>query len=83
MDLLHRLDALVGLGFPVVVGASRKSFLGTLGAGGPGDRLPGSLAAGVWAAARGAHVVRVHDVLETVRALRVVDALVQRGHENL
>lgn len=75
LTLLRHLDQLVALGHPVVVGLSRKSFIGKLGAGEAGERLPGSLAAAALAVARGAHVVRAHDVLETVRAMRVADAL--------
>jgi dihydropteroate synthase len=54
---------------------SRKSFIGTLGAGEPGERLAGGVAAAVLAVSRGAHVVRSHDVLDTVRAMRVADAI--------
>ncbi len=75
LSLLRRLDVVTSLGYPVVVGVSRKSFLGKLGAGDIGNRLPGSIAAASFAVARGARVVRAHDVLETVRAIRVVDAL--------
>jgi dihydropteroate synthase len=77
LALLRHLDRLAELGQPVVVGVSRKSFIERLEGGGPGDRLPGSLAAGILAVARGAHVLRVHDVAETVRAVRVADALVR------
>ena len=77
LALLRGLDALVALGHPVVVGVSRKSFLARLGAGEPRERLPGSLAAATLAVARGANVVRVHDVLESVRALRVADAILR------
>lgn len=83
--LAHNLALLRGLPdvsaaidptLPVVVGASRKSFLGRLGAGDrPADRLAGSLAAAVAAALAGAAVVRAHDVLETRRALAIADAL--------
>ena len=60
----------------MLVGASRKRFLGALtGAEDPRDRLEGSLAAAILAAASGADVVRVHDVEATVRALRVGDAI--------
>ena len=80
LDLLRDLDRLVSLGHPVVVGVSRKSFIERLAGGGTGDRLPGSLAAASFAVANGAHVVRVHDVSETVRAMRVGDAL-RRGEK--
>jgi dihydropteroate synthase len=58
-----------------MVGASRKSFVGTLtGAASAGDRLEGSLAAAVWAVAHGAAMVRVHDVRPTVQAMGLVAA---------
>lgn len=75
LSLIRGLDTLAELGHPVVVGVSRKSFIGKVGAGEPGQRLPGSLAAATLAVLHGASVVRVHDVLETVRAMRVVDAV--------
>lgn len=77
LALLNRLDAIAALGHPVVIGVSRKSFIERLGGGGPGDRLPGSLAAAALAVSKGAQVVRAHDVLETVRAMRVADAIVR------
>jgi len=79
--LLARLDALLALGHPVLVAASRKSFLGALLAGPEGtprpveDRAEASLATAVLAAAAGAWGVRVHDVRATVDALRVVSAV--------
>jgi dihydropteroate synthase len=77
LALLRGLDALASLGHPVVVGVSRKSFIGRLGAGEPGARLPGSLAAAVLAVSRGANIVRAHDVADTVRAMRVADAILR------
>ncbi|MEM6294075.1 MAG: dihydropteroate synthase [Myxococcota bacterium] len=62
-------------GCPVMIGASRKSFIGALSEGGPQTRLPGSLAAAVVAVQRGASIVRVHDVAETVQALAVAAAV--------
>lgn len=83
LTLLRHLDTLTELGRPIVVGVSRKSFLKRLGAGDEADdRLAGSLAAATLAVAYGAHVIRVHDVLETVRAMRVADAVL-RGSESL
>jgi dihydropteroate synthase len=71
--LLRRLDALVATGLPVLVGTSRKSFLGALADDAPPhDRLEGSLATAVWAMAAGAAMVRVHDVAATVQAARLV-----------
>ncbi|HZY70171.1 MAG TPA: dihydropteroate synthase [Thermoplasmata archaeon] len=83
LELLTRLGELATLGYPVLVGASRKSFLGSLGGGdAPSDRLEASLAAAVVAALSGAAVVRVHDVAPTVRALAVADAI-RRGRERM
>ena len=80
LDLLRHLDILTTLGRPVVVGVSRKSFLKRLGGGNEAsERLAGSLAAAALAVARGAHVIRAHDVLETARALRVIDAILGPG----
>jgi dihydropteroate synthase len=78
--LLRAVPGLRTLGAAVLVGASRKRFLGTLsGTEDPAERLEGSLAAAVLAVAYGADVVRVHDVKETVRAVRVADAIVRGG----
>jgi dihydropteroate synthase len=75
LTLLARLGELVAAGWPVVVGTSRKTFLGTLTGGAPvEDRLEGSLATATWAMAQGAAVVRVHDVRPTVQAARIVGA---------
>ena len=59
---------------------SHYRILEKLGGGGPGERLSGSLAAATFAVTKGAQVVRVHDVRETVRAVRVTDAL-RRGEK--
>ncbi|HMG44058.1 MAG TPA: dihydropteroate synthase [Acidimicrobiales bacterium] len=83
LDLLANLDDLVATGFPVVVATSRKSSLGVLlgqadraGATPPvHDRLEGSLATAAWALWRGAAMVRVHEVAETMRVVRKVRAL--------
>lgn len=77
LALLRNLDQLAALGHPLVVGVSRKSFIAKLGAGEAGERLPGSLAAAALAVSRGANVVRAHDVLETVRAVRVADGILR------
>jgi dihydropteroate synthase len=73
--LLASLDAFTGLGFPVMVGLSRKSMLGQLSGRAVGDRLPGSLAAALVAVQRGASVLRVHDVAATRDVLAVLDAV--------
>jgi len=76
LDLLAHVGELRSLGYPVLVGASRKSFLGwTLGSAPVEDRLEASVAAAVVAALQGAHIVRAHDVRPTVRALALVDAM--------
>ena len=73
--LLRRLRELTQLGRPLLVGASRKSFLGRLSGKPAAERLIGSVAAAVVAALHGAAVVRVHDVAATREALAVVDAV--------
>ncbi len=74
--LLRHTDELVATGLPVLIGASRKSFIGAaLGQPSPDDRLPGSLAAVAFAAAAGARVFRVHDVGPTVQLLDMLAAI--------
>jgi dihydropteroate synthase len=78
LALLRAVPALRMLGAAVMVGASRKGFIGMLtGVEDPAARLEGSLAVAVLAAAHGADLVRVHDVEATVRALKVADAVVR------
>jgi dihydropteroate synthase len=73
LRLLHHLERLVDTGHPVLLGTSRKGFLGRLAGGAPADdRLEGTLATCVWAAAAGAKMVRVHDVAPAVEAMRIV-----------
>ena len=79
LALLHGLDALVDLGYPVLVGASRKSFIGHVTGDPPDERMAGSLATVAWAAHHGAAIVRVHDVRETSRFLAVWAAVAQGG----
>ena len=80
LELLRRLDEIVAIGRPVVVGTSRKSFLGKLAGGrDEGDRLPGTIATNVLALERGATVFRVHDVAPNVDALAVAAATVTRN----
>jgi dihydropteroate synthase len=77
VELLRRLPELGALGCPILVGVSRKSFLGAVsGVWDPRSRLPGSLAAGLFALTRGASILRVHDVPETIQAIRVWQALI-------
>jgi dihydropteroate synthase len=79
LELLRRLDEIVAIGRPVVVGTSRKSFLGKLAGGRPeGERLPGTIATNVLALERGASVFRVHDVAPVLDALTVAAATVTK-----
>ena len=79
LEILARLREFRRLGKPIVVGASRKSFIGKLTGEEPEARLPGSLAAAVLAASDGANVLRVHDVKETCQALSVFWEVSRRG----
>jgi len=74
LELLRRLDEIVAIGRPVVVGTSRKSFLGRLTGREVDERVPGTIATNVLALERGARVFRVHDVSPTVDALKVAAA---------
>lgn len=73
-QLLAHLADYHRFGLPLLVGMSRKSMIGQLLNVGPSQRLTGSLACAVIAAMQGAHILRVHDVKETVEAMRVVEA---------
>lgn len=75
LQLLRGLGILGALGQPLLVGVSRKAFIGKILGVQPDQRLEGSLAAAVAAVLGGANIVRVHDVAETCRAVRVADAL--------
>lgn len=75
LTLLRELERIVALGFPVLVGPSRKSFLGAVLGVPPTERVVGSAVACAYALERGARVFRVHDVVETVQALTVLGAL--------
>lgn len=74
LSLLRHLDRFVGLAAGVVAGFSRKSMIGLLSNASVDERLSGSLAAAVIAVWQGAHIIRAHDVRETVQALRVCTA---------
>lgn len=75
--LLRGLPELTSLGYPILVGLSRKGFIGGLSNEPQADRrLPGSLAGALFAVLRGASILRVHDVRETVQALRVWHILI-------
>jgi len=73
--LLRRIEVLRGTGHAVLVGASRKSFIGAVTGAGPDQRLSGSLAAAARAVEAGADLLRVHDVAETVQFFRLWSAI--------
>jgi len=75
LAILGQLQSFKELGCPLLMGASRKSFIGRIDGSTADDRLGGSLAAALWSAAKGADILRVHDVGETVQALRVWEAI--------
>jgi len=81
LELLRATARFAALGHPLLIGVSRKKFIGE--AGGekdPEKRAPGSIAAGLYAVRQGAHILRVHDVPETVQALRVWQSLRAGAH---
>jgi dihydropteroate synthase len=82
LEILGQMNIYRDLNVPIVLGVSRKSFIGYLSAAeAPKDRVPGSLAAILAGVAQGVHIVRVHDVAETRQALAVYDAIKKRsGH---
>jgi len=75
LELLRRLGELRELGRPIVIGTSRKSFIGKIDGSDAGDRIGGTIASSVLAAADGADVLRVHDVAEVRQAITVADAM--------
>jgi dihydropteroate synthase len=75
--LLNRLDRFVALGYPVLVGASRKTFIGAVGGGvGPDEREPGTVAVTALAVAKGASIIRVHDVAANRQGALVAAAII-------
>lgn len=81
LDLLRHLDRLVGTGFPILLGVSRKRFIRSIDetAIEADDRLGGSLAGALWGASQGVAALRVHDVRETLQALKVWAAIQEGG----
>lgn len=79
LQLLHSLEQFKVLGYPLLVGLSRKSMLGQITGREVSERLPASLAVATISALKGASVIRVHDVRETVDAVRVVSAMEENG----
>ncbi|HFB55543.1 MAG TPA: dihydropteroate synthase, partial [Hellea balneolensis] len=78
LDVLQHLDDFHILGQPLLMGASNKSFIGKIDESTVDQRLGGSIASALWAASMGASILRVHDVSETVQALRVWHAIQER-----
>jgi dihydropteroate synthase len=77
LALLRATEQFAALGHPLLIGLSRKKFLGEFaGEPDPKKRAPASIAAGLYAIAQGAHILRVHDVPETVQALRIWQRLI-------
>lgn len=75
LSVLARIEELHELGFPILLGTSRKSFIGRLSPSEPRERLPGTLAANVFAVLGRVAILRVHDVAAHVQALRVAEAI--------
>ena len=78
LELIARLDEIVALGYPVLVGPSRKSFIGYTLNVPPDQRVEGTAAAVAICIDRGADIIRVHDVGYMVRVARMTDAIVRR-----
>ncbi|MDR1885019.1 MAG: dihydropteroate synthase [Synergistaceae bacterium] len=82
LDILANLGMMRRFGLPILVGASRKGFIGrALGLPDPADRLEGTLAISALCADRGVEVIRVHDVLENRRVVDMIDAVRRRANE--
>ena len=77
IETLAKLERLEQFGLPLLIGLSRKRFIATVSPSKPHERLAGSIAANVLAVQAGAAIIRVHDVAETVQALRVIAAIEQ------
>jgi dihydropteroate synthase len=78
LELLRRLDEIVSLGLPVLVGTSRKSFIGAVLGLAEHERVEGTISTVVTAVEKGARIVRVHDVQPVVRAVRMIEAVLGR-----
>jgi len=78
LQLLAGLRSFTKLGRPILLGVSRKSFIGALSGAGVDERLPGSLAATCLAVESGVQIIRTHDVAETVQAVRMTEAILKQ-----
>jgi dihydropteroate synthase len=81
LQLLAAVSGFRRMGRPLLLGVSRKSFLGQLFGVNVDARLPGSLACAGWAVWAGVEMLRVHDVAETVQAVRMTELLLARRHD--
>ena len=81
LAIINRLDRFESLGIPIMVGTSRKSFIGRLTGRPEGERIFGTAASVASAIIKGAHMVRVHDVKEMVEIVRVTDAIINAREE--
>jgi len=75
LSILNKISEFGSMGYPIMVGASRKSFIGTILDLPAEDRLEGSLATAVWSVINGANILRVHDVAETVRSVKTARSI--------
>ena len=75
LDIIRRLREFRSYGRPIMVGASRKAFIGKIVGGSPDERLTGSLVAASAAINNGANIIRAHDIVETVKMARMADAI--------
>ena len=78
LQLLAALRGFTKLGRPLLLGVSRKSFIGALTGAGVDERLPGTLAATCLAVESGVQIIRTHDVAETIQAVRMTEAILER-----
>ena len=78
LQLLAALRSFTTLERPVLLGVSRKSFIGALTGANVTERLPGSLACACLAVAAGVQIIRTHDVAETIQAVRVTEAILEQ-----
>jgi dihydropteroate synthase len=83
LSLINHFDEFGVLGKPLLSGPSRKAFIGHILDAQPSERVIGSVAAAVACVLKGAHIVRMHDVAETVDAVRVIDSVMREKTENL
>ncbi|MGH2808613.1 MAG: dihydropteroate synthase [Actinomycetota bacterium] len=79
--LLNRFEELTALGFPVLAGTSRKSFLGAILDAPENERVEGTIVTVAWAISKGARIVRVHDVAPIAKAVKVAEAIVREKLE--